>query len=106
MNELRVLLNNAGVLTRSSAAPYLPIQASDLTDPASDLTLDLTRPNGALDGGNVALTADQAGALYNYLLLARGGGKGVHNTKYTQQLIYDSIIAMGGTPVAVAVRPQ
>jgi hypothetical protein len=106
MNELRALLNTAGYLTRSAAAPYTAIQPADLTDPASDFSLDVTRPNGAADGGPTVLTADQAGALYNYLIIARGGALGVHNTKYTQQLIYDSIVAMGGTPVSVAIRPQ
>jgi hypothetical protein len=106
MTELRTLLNNFGALTRSTAAPYLPIQASDMTDPKSDLSLDTSRPNGAADGGATIMTADQAGALYNYIIVARGGAMGVHNTKYTQQIVYDSIVAMGGTPIAVAIRPQ
>jgi hypothetical protein len=106
MNELRSLLNSAGYLTRSTAAPYLAVQSSDLTDPSSSFALDQTRPGGGADGGPTVLTADQAGALYDYILIARGGALGAHNPKYTQQLIYDSIVAMGGTPIAVAVRPQ
>jgi hypothetical protein len=106
MNELRALLNNAGYLTRSTASPYLPLQSSDLSDPASDFSLDQTRPGGGVDGGPTVLAADQAGALYNYIILARGGALGVHNPKYSQQLIYDSIVAMGGTPAAIAIRPQ
>ena len=37
-------------------------------------------PGATLDGG--LLTQDQAGALYNYILVARGGAYGVHNPKY------------------------
>ena len=81
MTELRTLLNNFGALTRSTTAPYLPIQPSDLSDPASVLSLDTPRPNGAADGGATIMTADQAGALYNYILVARGGAMGVHNTE-------------------------
>ena len=106
MNELRALLNSAGYLTLAPAAPFLPLQPSDLSAPSANFALDQTRPGGGADGGPTVLTADQAGALYNYIIIARGGALGVHNPKYTQQLIYDSIVAMGGSPVAVAVRPQ
>jgi len=63
---------------------------------------------GAIDGGPpVTLTASEAGALYNYELIAKGGGNGVHNPKYTQQLIYDSIFGLTGkAPVSLPVRPQ
>lgn len=47
---------------------------------------------------NVKLTKDQAGAVWNYFLVARSKGYGSHNYKYTMQLLYDSIVAMGGTP--------
>ena len=97
MGELRLLLNTAGWLTRSAAAPYLALQPADLAD--TDLTLDLTRPA-------TGLTAAQAGALYNYLLVAHGAASSVHNPAYTRELVYDSIFAMkGAAPSAIPVRP-
>ena len=62
-------------------------------------------PGGALDGG--LLTQDQAGALYNYILVARGGAYGVHNPKYIAQLLYDSYFALTGLPLAAfPARPE
>ena len=52
---------------------------------------DLTTPG-------VTLTADQAGALYNYILVARGGAYGVHNPLYEKELLYDSYVAVTGNP--------
>jgi hypothetical protein len=43
------------------------------------------------------LTADQAGALYDYMLVARGGAFGVHNPVYAQQLLYDAYVATTGS---------
>ena len=95
--ELRGLLNDAGYLTRSAAAPYDALGPADLAD--TDLALDLTRPTNGL-------TADQAGAVYNYLLVARGSASGVHNPAYTKELIYDSVFALkGAAPAAIPVRP-
>jgi len=52
------------------------------------------------------LTANQAGAVYNYLLLARGAGGGVHNPVYVRELIYDSVLAVTSAPPAtIPVRP-
>jgi hypothetical protein len=107
MFEFEADLNMAGFLTRSAAAPYLPLSAANLTD--GQFATDSARTGaGAIDGGApVLLTADQAGALYNYLLIAKGGGSGVHNPTYTQQLIYDSIFALtNAAPVSLPVRPQ
>jgi len=50
------------------------------------------------------LTADQAGALYDYLLVARGGAYGVHNPVYAQELLYDAYVAITGT-APTFVRP-
>jgi hypothetical protein len=36
------------------------------------------------------------GAVYNYLLVARGGASGVHNTTYIAQLLYDSYSSLTG----------
>jgi hypothetical protein len=47
------------------------------------------------------LTADQAGALYDYILVVRGGGStwGAHNPYYEQELLWDAYIALtGSTP--------
>ena len=97
IQELRVALNNPGWLTRREAAPYAALSATDLEDQqfAEDLVLPA---NG--------LSADQAGALYNYLLLARGAGGGVHNPVYVRELIFDSVKAMtGSAPATIPVRP-
>ena len=104
MHELQVALNGIGALTRSTAAPYQPLAASELADSAFDL--DQTRPGGGADGGPSVLTADQAGALYNYIIVARGGAMGVHNPKYVQQLVFDSYVAITGQPPTSIPRPQ
>ena len=97
LGELRGLLNDAGYLTRAAAAPYDALTAAQLAD--SNLALDLTRPS-------VGLTADRAGALYDYLLVARGSASGVHNPAYTKELIYDAVFALkGSAPLAIPTRP-
>jgi hypothetical protein len=106
MSELEADLNAAGFLTRSVAAPYGPIPDGGL---AGDLFSSDSARTGATtsDGGAAGLSAAQAGALYNYLLIAKGGGGGVHNPKYMQQLIFDSIVALTGkAPVSLPVRPE
>lgn len=85
LSELQVALNNAGYLTRG-AAGNPALTAAELADKAFEL--DKTRV------GALGLTADRAGAVYNYLLVARGSAKGVHNPKYVRQLTYDSIFAI------------
>lgn len=98
IQELRVALNTKGWLTRSEAAPYAPLSATDLADP--QFKLDLTMP------GVTGLTADQAGAVYNYLILARGSAGGVHNPIYVRQLVYDSVLSVTGSPPAtLPARP-
>ncbi|HXX68462.1 MAG TPA: hypothetical protein VEK07_14835 [Polyangiaceae bacterium] len=94
MTDLERALNDQGWLTRSTAAPY-----AALTDPDGG--------GGQVGDGNWAddtpapghtLTAGQAGALYNYILIARGGAYGVHNPLYVQQLLYDSYVAVMDSP--------
>lgn len=98
LQELRVALNKAGFLTRSAAAPYLPLSATDLLD--LTFSLDQVLP------GATNVPADTAGALYNYLLLARGSADGVHNPLYTRELIFDSYKAIAGTaPTSLPTRP-
>jgi hypothetical protein len=85
----------------------VPLTAANLAD--GMFSSDFARTGaGAPDGGAaVTLNASQAGALYNYFLIAKGGGNGVHNPTYTQQLIYDSILSLTGkAPVSLPVRPQ
>ncbi len=104
MLELQSALNAAGYLTRSAAAPYVALTTAELGD--GHFELDGTRPNGGADGGVPSLTANQAGALYNYLIVARGGALGVHNPKYVRQLLFDSYVAIAGKAPATLVRPQ
>jgi len=107
MFEFEADLNAAGYLTRSAAAPYLALTGANLLD--GQFAADSPRTGaGAVDGGATGhLSAAQAGAVYNYELIAKGGGNGVHNPTYTQQLIYDSILALTSkAPVSLPVRPQ
>jgi hypothetical protein len=98
MSELEGALSKAGFLTRSQGAPYLPLQPAELKDMA--FKTDLARPGGP------PLTAAQAGAVYNYMLVARGSAHGVHNPKYVNQLIFDSIVGVTGMPPVSIARPQ
>lgn len=88
--ELQAALDAAGYLTRASAAPYSQLSDDDKAD--GQFQLDESRP------GNLGLTADQAGAIYNYLLIARSKDLGIHNPTYTKQLLWDSIVAITGNP--------
>jgi hypothetical protein len=104
IQELRVALNDKGWLTRSEASPYLPLQPDELGD--QDFHLDESRPDDAGAPATPALTAVQAGALYNYFLLARGSAGGIHNPIYTRQLIFDSVKAItGNAPATIPIRP-
>jgi hypothetical protein len=103
MLELQAALNNAGFLTRSTAAPYAPLSGTNLTD--DQFPLDQVLPGGGPDGGATTLTANQAGALYDYILVARGGALGVHNPTYVQQIVYDSITAITNKAPISIPRP-
>jgi hypothetical protein len=92
MRELRTELNTLGYITRGASAPYVPLDADQLAD--EDFVHDEAMPTAE------GLTADQAGALYNYFLIARGGAFGVHNPIYVKELLYDSIVALTGNPPA------
>jgi len=102
--ELEKALSDGGYITRDMAPPYGPLSASELAD--GQFTLDVARPNGAPDGGVLTLTADQAGALYNYFIVARGSAFGVHNPKYVRQLLYDYYLAVTGQAPKSLARPQ
>jgi hypothetical protein len=103
LTDLERALNNQGWLTRSSTAPYTPLTDDDAgTGQVGDgsWATDLVLPGATL-------TAAQAGALYNYILVARGGAFGVHNPLYIKQLLFDSYVAVVGSPPPFsASRPQ
>jgi hypothetical protein len=98
IQELRELLNTKGWLTRSETAPYEVLSAEQLAD--QHFAEDHPRAGSTL-------TKDEAGALYNYLLLARGSAGGIHNPVYTKELIFDSFKAISGgpAPATIPVRP-
>jgi hypothetical protein len=101
LQKLRVLLN-----TGSTAAPtYPPLLTRDGTNPLN--STDVADTNWNEDNslpGSVAIDADIAGALYNYFLIARASGYGVHNPYYVNELLYDSVKALGGD-TSDMVRP-
>ena len=108
LKELATLLNDKGLLTRSEVAPFGPLDADDLAD--GQFHLDRTRPGSGPGGANQVLDANTAGALYNYLIIARSKDFGVHNPTYAKQLLWDSIkqVSPGNAnPVSMpAGRPQ
>jgi hypothetical protein len=103
LTQFEMYLGPAGLLTRSTGpAPYAPLTSTQIGD--GNWSQDLPVPGATL--GGVALTEDQAGALYNYLLVARGGAYGVHNPIYIAQLLYDSYLALTGMTLdAFMMRP-
>jgi hypothetical protein len=138
LNQLEGLLNQAGMITRDEYGVWSPKYPP----------LDATQTGASMGGDGVgyvgdyrwnrdfvrttdkwvnpataaplAATADVLGALYNYLLVARGGGGvwhdlpgtggnpqivGVHNPKYVRQLLIDSILALSPTATVTVPRP-
>jgi hypothetical protein len=97
--ELQAALNTAGYLSRGTTAGSPALTATELgKDFALDKVRAVTPP--------VSVNADTAGALYNYLLVARGGAHGVHNPTYIKQLLWDSILLVkGANPTFIAARP-
>jgi hypothetical protein len=103
MTQIETWFNAQGLLTRAAAAPFTTLTVGQLGD--GNWAQDEPVPGVALEGG--LLTQDQAGALYDYILVARGGGYGVHNPKYIGQILYDSYFALTGLPLAAfPSRPQ
>jgi hypothetical protein len=101
LTTIETWLNGAGLLTRASSAPYTALTTAELGD--GDWAEDEPVPGAGLDGG--LLTQDQAGALYNYLLVSRGGAYGVHNPRYIGEILYDSYLALSGTTLPGFARP-
>jgi hypothetical protein len=105
LSELQAALNAAGMLSRSESAPYAPLSDEDLQD--GQFHLDLVRPGSAPGGGNIVANGPTAGALYNYLIVARSKDLGVHNPTYAKQLLWDSIKQIkGADPTSLPSRPQ
>jgi hypothetical protein len=103
LTQIETWLNAQGILTRATAAPYTTLTAAQLGD--GNWGDDEPVPGATIAGA--LLTQDQAGALYNYILVARGGAYGVHNPVYIAQILYDSYNALTGLPLAVfPQRPQ
>jgi hypothetical protein len=100
MFELEGALNAAGYLSRDGVNP---LGASDLAD--GQFQLDLSKMPPPTDAGPAVVTADQAGAVYNYFIVARGGALGAHNPCYVQQLLYDSYVAIKGQAPTTLSRP-
>jgi hypothetical protein len=96
--ELQAALNAKGWITRSEVAPYPVLADEELGD--GQFNHDLAKP------GN-ALTPAEQGALYNYLVIARGKDFGAHNPRYTKQVLYDTIeVVKGSPPTSGLNRPQ
>jgi hypothetical protein len=92
LQSLRLALNGLSMLTRDGLGPLTPEQLDD-----EEWAHDEALPK---DG----VTQAEAGALYNYMIIARGSAFGVHNPIYTAQLVYDSIEAVNGSLTGIT-RP-
>jgi len=98
LTELEALLDGAGLLTRSTSSPFAALTPEEKAD--GQFHLDTAR-------GPNTLTATRAGALYNYLIVARSKDYGVHNPTYAKQLLWDSIREFkGADPSSLPARPQ
>jgi len=98
LRELRGVLNGKGWLTREDNTGSTELTGSQVGD--AHFALDESRPTVT------PLTANEAGALYNYLLIARGGAGGIHNPMYVRQLMFDSYKAVtGNAPTTMPARP-
>jgi hypothetical protein len=125
LREFEAYANSKGWLTRSETGLYASLTAAAGSgteactpgggNPANsyigcgDGQFTLDRVKAGTSGGNtsLALTKDEAGALYNYFLIARGSALGVHNPIYVKQLIFDSIqIVKGGNSTVIPNRPN
>jgi len=107
LRSLRTKLNSMLLLTRDGINPLTSSQLSDddfaldesLPEKAANVLPPALLPPNPVDPITLprpAVTGPTAGALYNYFLMARGSAFGVHNPKYTKQVVYDSIEIIGG----------
>jgi Collagen triple helix repeat (20 copies) len=97
LRQLRTVLNTKGWLTRAENTGSTELRPEQLSD--ARFALDVSRPEAARPSP-APLTAKEAGALYNYLLIARGGAGGIHNPLYVRQLMFDSYKALTDNPPA------
>ncbi len=105
LRELQKALNDRKLLTRSAAAPYEGLSDENLAD--GQFHLDAVRPNSGAGNAHQNLSAADAGAVYNYLIVARSKDYGVHNPTYVKQLLWDSIKQISGNnPTSLPSRPQ
>lgn len=96
--EMQAALNAKGWLTRSETSPFAILTDEDLAD--GQFNRDLAKPGSSL-------TPAEQGALYDYLVIARGNDFGAHNPRYTKQILFDSIeVVKGGAPASGLTRPQ
>ncbi len=104
--KMQKALNDANLLTRSAAAPYVALTTTELGDGAFEL--DRARPGSGVAGANQVLDAESAGALYNYFLVSRGRERGVHNPIYAKQLLWDSYdkVTSGKAKADLGDRPS
>lgn len=93
LRDLREALNDVPheALTREENTGSSELTPNQLAD--DEFVHDEPRPGASL-------SQDEAGALYNYLIAARGSALGVHNPRYTAQLIWDSYEALTNTTLA------
>ena len=102
LRELRTLLNDRNLLTRATVAPYAGLNEEEVAD--TQFHLDKVRQNSGPAGAHQTLSADEAGAVYNYLIIARSKDLGAHNPVYTRQLLWDSIslLKLGVAPAVLS----
>ena len=97
MAMVQAAMNTKGWLQRANNAA---LTATELAD--NQFHLDRTRTG-------ITLTADEAGAVYNYFIISRGGAMYTHNSVYTKQLLLDSYRAITANPTAtlpgIGARP-
>jgi hypothetical protein len=91
------------VLSRAEATPPAsapPLSADERAD--GQFSLDAAR----LTTPPIVLPGTGAAALFNYLMVVKSRDNGVHNPIFTQQLLWDSIVAVKGAPPAsMPTRP-
>ena len=99
LRELQQALNARGWLTRSAVTPFAPLQSVELAD--DRFSLDTVLPTATL------VVGPDAGAVYDYFLVARSKDLGVHNPTYVKQLLWDSIRQItAAAPTSLPTRPQ
>lgn len=107
LKELQGLLDAKGLLTRSESAPYAELSAEERDD--RQYHLDHVRPGSGPAGAHQQVDAATAGAIYNYLIVARSKDLGVHNPTYAKQLLWDSIkqlLPAAQNPQSLPARPN